>query len=158
MRPVGSARTSRRSDAALKSLDTEFAFEALVDIGPAENQGDTALGRRRMIPITGGRFEGPRISGEVLPGGADWQTIRADGVTVIEAIYALKARDGAVIAVRNLGLVAPVEGDPPYVRSSPTFDAPQGPHDWLNRNVFVGAIAVENRERTQVRITVFRVI
>lgn len=139
-------------------LNTEFAFEALVDIAPAQNQGDTALGRRRMIPITGGRFEGPRIAGEVVPGGADWQTIRADGVTVIEAIYALKTDDGAVIAVRNLGLVAPVEGGAPYVRSTPSFDAPQGPHDWLNRNVFVGTIAVANPQRTQVRITVFRVI
>jgi hypothetical protein len=43
------------------------------------------------------------------------------------------------------------------VRTTPTFDAPQGPHDWLNRHIFVGTIAVANRERTQVRITVFQV-
>lgn len=139
-------------------LTTELAFEALVDIGAPVAMGETALGRRRMIPITGGTFKGPRIEGVVVAGGADWQTVRADGVTVVEAIYAIRASDGAVIAVRNLGLVAPVEGGSPYVRTTPTFDAPQGPHDWLNRNVFAGAIQVANPERTQVRITVFRVI
>ena len=142
----------------MDALATELAFEALVDIGPPAAIGETALGRRRMIPITGGTFKGPRIEGEVVPGGADWQTVRADGVTVVEAIYALKASDGAVIAVHNLGIVAPIEGGPPYVRTTPTFDAPQGPHDWLNRNVFVGTIAVANPERTRVRISVFRVI
>lgn len=142
----------------LDNLTTEFAFEALVDIAAPLSLGDTALGRRRMIPITGGTFEGPRISGEVVPGGADWQTVRADGVTLVEAIYALKTADGATIAVRNLGVVAPVEGALPYVRTTPTFDAPIGPHDWLNRNVFVGTIGVANAERTRVRIRVFRVV
>jgi hypothetical protein len=139
-------------------LTTELAFEALVDIGAPAAIGETALGRRRMIPITGGTFKGPRIEGEVVPGGADWQTVRADGVTVVEAIYALKASDGAVIAVRNLGIVAPIDGGAPYVRTTPSFDAPQGPHEWLNRNVFVGTIAVANAERTRVRISVYRVI
>ena len=50
-----------------------FVFEALVDIAPAVVQGETASGVRRFIPITGGRLEGPELSGEVLPGGADWQ-------------------------------------------------------------------------------------
>lgn len=141
----------------MDNLVTEFAFEALVGIAPPTPMGATALGRRRFIGITGGAFKGPRIEGEVIPGGADWQTVRADGVTVIEAIYALKTSDGAVIAVRNLGLVAPVDGGPPYVRTTPSFDAPQGPHDWLNRSIFVGTIGVAEGG-TAVRITVFRVV
>jgi hypothetical protein len=87
----------------LDPLLTEFAFEALVNIAKPLDLGQTALGRRRAIPITGGTFKGPRIEGDVAPGGYDWQTIRADGVTVLEAIYALKVSDGTVIAVRNLG-------------------------------------------------------
>lgn len=91
----------------MDNLTAEFAFEALVFIDPATKLGDTALGKRRFIGITGGTFKGPRIEGEVIAGGADWQTVRADGVTVIEAIYALRTSDGAVIAVRNLGLISP---------------------------------------------------
>lgn len=139
-------------------LITELAFEALVDIAAPMTLGQTPLGKRRMIPITGGTFEGPRIRGEVVPGGADWQTLRPDGATVIEAIYAIRTDDGAVIAVRNLGLTVPAEGAAPYVRTNPTFDAPAGPHDWLNKNVFVGTITIANAARTQVRISVFRVV
>ena len=141
----------------MDNLTTELAFEALVSIGPAVRVGETATGKRRFIPITGGTFQGPRIEGEVIPGGADWQTVRADGVTVVDAIYAIKATDGAVITVRNLGLVAPAEGGFPYVRTTPVFDAPQGPHDWLNKSIFVGAIGLVEGGGA-VRITVFRVV
>lgn len=141
----------------MDNLTTEFAFEALVSIAPAVRQGDTATGKRRFIGITGGTFKGPRIEGQVIPGGADWQTVRADGVTVIEAIYALKTSDGAVIAVRNLGLVSPTEDGGRYVRTNPSFDAPQGPHDWLNRSIFVGTIGVADGGGA-VRIGVYRVV
>ncbi|WP_309645658.1 DUF3237 family protein [Phenylobacterium sp.] len=141
----------------MQPLATELAFEALVSIGTPLDMGQTATGKRRVIPITGRTFEGPKISGDVLAGGADWQTVRADGCAVVEAIYALEASDGAVIAVRNLGLVAPLGGGAPYVRTAPSFDAPAGPHDWLNRNIFVGTIGrVEGGGA--VRITVYRVI
>lgn len=141
----------------MDNLTTEFAFEALVSIDAATRIGDTALGKRRFIGITGGTFKGPRIEGEVIPGGADWQTVRADGVTVIEAIYALKTSDGAVIAVRNLGLVSPTPEGGRYVRTNPTFDAPQGPHDWLNKSIFVGTIGVADGGKA-VRIGVYRVV
>ena len=141
----------------MDNLTTEFAFEALVSIDAATKIGDTALGKRRFIGITGGSFKGPRIEGEVIPGGADWQTVRADGVTVIEAIYALRTTDGAVIAVRNLGLVAPTQDGGRYVRTNPTFDAPQGPHDWLNKSIFVGTIGVADSGKA-VRIGVYRVV
>ena len=141
----------------MDNLTAEFAFEALVSIDAATKIGDTALGKRRFIGITGGTFKGPRIEGEVIAGGADWQTVRADGVTVIEAIYALKTADGAVIAVRNLGLVSPTEDGGRYVRTNPTFDAPQGPHDWLNKSIFVGTIGVADGGNA-VRIGVYRVV
>jgi len=133
-----------------------FVFEALVDIAPAVLQGETAAGIRRFIPITGGRVTGPDLSGEVLAGGADWQTLRPDGCTEIEAIYAIRAADGAVISVRNRGLVAPVEGGSPYVRTVAHFDAPKGAHDWLNRALFVGTLSVANAERTAVRVRIFQ--
>ena len=69
----------------------------------AQELGATPLGRRRVIPITGGRFSGERLSGRVLPGGADWQVIRADGVADLDARYTLETADGALIYVRNKG-------------------------------------------------------
>ena len=66
--------------------------------------GDTPLGLRRIIPITGGRVEGARFSGEELPGGADWQIVRADGGAVLEARYTVRTPDGALVYVRNIGL------------------------------------------------------
>ena len=61
-------------------------------------------GQRRHIPILGGTFEGPLLRGEILAGGADWQVTRSDGVLVLDAIYAMRTDDGAVIQVRNRGM------------------------------------------------------
>jgi hypothetical protein len=53
----------------------EFALELRVSIGPVFQLGWNSCGLRRTVPITGGTFRGPRISGRVLPGGADWQFV-----------------------------------------------------------------------------------
>ena len=55
---------------------TEFVWEALVEIAPTQLLGEGPLGERRIVPITGGHFAGPRIRGRVLPGGAE---VRGDG-------------------------------------------------------------------------------
>jgi hypothetical protein len=82
----------------------ERLCRAIVEIAEPLVVGDTPLGRRRIIPITGGRVDGPRLQGVVLPGGADWQIVRADGGAVLEARYTIRAVDGALIYVRNIGL------------------------------------------------------
>jgi hypothetical protein len=56
----------------MDAITAEFALEALIDIAAPLNLGDTALGRRRASPITGGTFNWPRMAGEVVPGGAHW--------------------------------------------------------------------------------------
>ena len=61
----------------------------------------TGLGRRRIVPITGGRFEGPELRGRVMPGGADRQLVRRDGAVNLDATYELQTDDGVVISVRN---------------------------------------------------------
>ena len=145
------------SEAPANTPALEFALEVHVTIGAALRLGDTSAGKRRTIPITGGTFKGPRLEGEVVPGGADWQIVRGDGCTTLEAIYTLRAADGTLIRVRNLGLVAPDGEGSAYVRTAPTFDAPQGPHDWLNRNLFVSTLNVANPERTAVVLRMYRV-
>lgn len=104
-----------------------------------------------MIPITGGRFTGERLSGRVLPGGADWQVIRADGVADLDARYTLETGDGALIYVRNKGyrhgpdevmkrLAAGEAVDPTlyYMRTTPWFETGDSRYAWLNRIVCVG--------------------
>ena len=86
------------------TLALDFAFVARVTVAPPLELGATPSGRRRIIAITGGTVEGPRLTGVVLPGGADWQTIRGDGVAELKARYTLKAEDGGLIAVVNRGL------------------------------------------------------
>jgi hypothetical protein len=138
------------------------------DVGPIRDLGATPHGRRRIVPILGGRVTGARLEADVVPGGADWQYVRADGVVELEARYSMLTRDGVEIAVVNLGLRrAPPEimqrlsrgeaVDPAlvYCRTVPTFEAPAGPYDWLNRSVFLATAA---RLPDKVQITVFEVL
>ena len=137
-------------------------------VGPIRDLGATPRGRRRIIPILGGTVQGPRLEAEVLPGGADWQYVRDDGVVELVARYSIRTTAGVEIVVVNRGLrraapevmerMARGEAVDPalvYCRTTPQFEAPAGPYGWLNRSVFVG-----NAERMPdtVRIEVFEVM
>ena len=126
-------------------LQIRVALEAIRDLG------DTPVGRRRIIGITGGTFSGARLSGRVLPGGADWQVIRADGTAWLDARYTLETADGALIYVNNLGyrhgpkavverLARGEDVDPAlyYMRTTPWFETSAPAYAWLNRIVCVG--------------------
>lgn len=129
----------------------EPLYRACFEIAPRVVLGSDASGTRIKIPITGGTFEGDRLSGEVLPGGADWQLVRRDGLVEIDARYVFKTRDGARIAVQNVGVFhAPPDvmqrllrrEDPPpslyYMRTRPTFQTASPAYAWLERLVSVG--------------------
>jgi hypothetical protein len=105
---------------------------------------------RRMIPIVGGEVLGPRIRGKVLPGGADFQIMRADGVTDLHARYVIKIEAGQLIYVENSGVrYGPPElmeklrrgeaVDPAliYFRTTPRFETAVPGYEWLMRNLFV---------------------
>src|SRR6202042_3535611 len=66
--------------------------------------GDVPEGKRRVVPVTGGTFAGPRLRGTLVPGGADWQYLRPDGVMIVEAQYLLRTDDGVIIQVNNRGM------------------------------------------------------
>src|SRR5262245_46727667 len=83
-------------------LDGQFLLKASVTLGPAREAGPGPSGYRRVIPITGGSFEGPMLRGSVLPG-EDRQMLRSDGVLEVVARYALQTDDGTVLLVTNRG-------------------------------------------------------
>ncbi|MBN1239889.1 MAG: DUF3237 family protein [Gammaproteobacteria bacterium] len=148
--------------AGVEPPQTELVLEAYVTIGDAVEVGVSDHGTRRFIPITGGRFVGRGLSGRVMPGGADWQLERADGVLELYALYSLETDDGDVIVVENEGIasaIAPADGEPAqrYLRTSPRFHAPQGEHDWLNKGIFVGSVTPDE-EGGAVVIRVFHVL
>jgi hypothetical protein len=149
-------------------LKLQALFKADIELAPAQELGAGPLGRRRIIAITGGRFFGERLSGRVLPGGADWQVIRADGVAELDARYTLETADGALVYVRNHGyrhgpadvlkrLAAGENIDPAryYMRTTPLFETGDERYAWLNRIVCVASGA---RRPAAVELEVFEVL
>jgi hypothetical protein len=119
----------------------EFAFEERVTLSPAVVLGQTALGRRQYIPITGGTVVGPKLNGRVVPGGFDFQlTYSASNCTQLSADYFLEAEDGTAIHVFNEGLVCPA-GERTIFR--PKLEAPKGAHEWMTRATFVATLELE---------------
>jgi hypothetical protein len=142
-------------------------LKAEIALAPPQELGDTPQGRRRIIGITGGRFSGERLSGRVLPGGADWQLVRADGVANLDARYTLETGDGALIYVRNRGyrhgpaevltrLARAEDVDPAlyYMRTTPSFETGDARYAWLNRIV---CVATGARRPAAVELEVFEI-
>jgi hypothetical protein len=147
------------------SLRLLYTSSVMVD--PPVIVGGTPHGERRIIPIQGGSFAGPRLSGKILPGGADWQVIRTDGVAELEARYTLETDDGALIYVLNqgvrsgskevMGRLARGEKVHPseyYFRTRPVFETGAPKYQWLHRIV---AVATGERLPNEVIITVYEV-
>lgn len=135
-----------------------LAYEAEVDIAPRQELGAGPGGARFLVPILGGRFQGPMgLQGVVLPGGADRQLLRPDGVKELDALYEMQTDDGAVITVRNRVLVDESRMPQRYARSTVHLRAPEGPHAWLNRRVFVGSLQSLRPQRDAVRIRAYLV-
>ena len=147
----------------------EFAFRMRLQIGAPLDQGAWDGERRRIMPIAGGTFDGPRFSGTILAGGADWQSVRlTDGVAQIHARYTLRHEDGTLVSVVDRGvrrgppavmarLAAGEAVDPSlyYFRTTPRFQVQDGPHRWLAENAFVGR---GNRRPDGVELEIFRLL
>lgn len=121
----------------------EFVFEELVTLAPAVVQGETDLGQRQFIPITGGTVAGPKMKGIVMPGGWDYQLRLASGCSSLHADYFLRAEDGTVIHVTNEAFNCPGEGSE-RMWTRPKFEAPKGSaYEWLTRGTFVASLEVQ---------------
>jgi hypothetical protein len=137
-------------------------------LGDIQMLGKTPYGERRIIDIQGGTVEGERLKGTVLPGGADWQIVRDDGVVHLTARYTIKADTGGLILVNAEGyrhgppevmarLARDETVDPSlyYFRTFMRFETSDPAAAWLNRILAIGYGARANK---QVRIEAFEVL
>ena len=124
-------------------------------VGPPLDVGEVAAGRRRIVPLTGGVFTGPRISGTLVPGAsADWQIVQPDGTALGDIRYVLQTDGGALLYVQSRGVrhgsaevlarlgrgedVDPAE----YTfRTSTQIEAAAPDLDWLNKGIFISVAA-----------------
>lgn len=108
----------------------EPAFLVEVRLGPLEDHGMTRAGHRRVIPILGGTVSGA-IDAEILPGGADWQVVRADGAVEVEARYSARTAGGSLVLLHASG----VRSGPPEVLAALLRAEPVDPADYYFRTV-----------------------
>lgn len=143
-------------------------FRIRADLADILSFGRTPQGERRVINILGGEVCGPKLEGRILPGGADWQIIRADGAADIQARYSIETKRGARILVTSEGLRhgppdvmaklargEPIDPSLYYFRTVMRFETSDREADWLNR---ILALARGAREMKAVRLDVYEVL
>jgi hypothetical protein len=148
------------SRAPIFSIRCELAN--ILDLGPAP------FGHRRVVNLLGGTVSGAKLNGRVLPGGADWQIVAADGALDIHARYTIETDAGALIQVDSKGL----RHGPPnvlarlgrgedidpslyYFRTAMRFETAHPSTDWMNR---ILALAKGARQKNAVKLDVFEVL
>jgi hypothetical protein len=150
------------------ALQTKYVLSLAIKVGAPIVAGDFGYGVRRIVPILGGDVRGEGIKGSIFPHGADFQTIRPNGLTELEAKYAFKMDDGAIVYIENIGIrfgpkqlldrIAKGEIVDPaliYFRSVPKFETGAENYRWLMENLFVGVGA---RYPDRVEIDVHQVL
>lgn len=113
--------------------------------------GDTPQGLRKIVPVVGGTLEGPRLDGDILPGGGDWARTTPDGVLHLDVRLTMQTRDGALIYIYYIGIrhgpdhviQAMARGDPfdpneVYFRILPRFETADKRYKWLNKVLCIG--------------------
>jgi hypothetical protein len=120
-------------------------------LGETLDLGDTAQGRRRIVPLEGGTFTGPQLSGTLLPGAsADWQIVLPDGTALGDIRYTLRTeggdllyvqsqgvRHGSVEVLARLGRGEDVDAADYTFRTATRIETAAPGLDWLNKGIFI---------------------
>lgn len=140
---------------------SRLVWHAAVNIGERQALGRGPLGERFIVPIAGGSFWSepayPGLHGTILPGGADRQLLRSDGIKELDALYEMQVHDGTTLTVHNRVLIDE-SVEPRYARSTLRVTVPLGPWGWLNRRVLVGTLQPLRPEAQAVLVRVFELL
>lgn len=152
--------TSARSAEPPAGPRSVLVYTATALLEERVSHGKTPYGERFRIPIIGGTFEGPDIRGRIVPGGADWQLLRADGYLELLADYYMETDDKVQIKVSNRGLIQTVPGPDGgrYAMTTPRFEAPMGKYGWLNQLIFAGTVAPGEGKVPSVRLAIYKLV
>jgi Protein of unknown function (DUF3237) len=143
-------QVAQTSDAS--ALRSRLLFTIRITLHPTQELGVTPLGQRRIYPVSGGAFEGPRLRGSVRPeAGGDWLLLRSDGVFQQDVRMTLQTDDGALIYMSYSGVrhasadvsekLARGENIDPseyYLRTAPFFETAAPSYSWINSIVSIG--------------------
>jgi hypothetical protein len=135
----------------LKAVRTRPLFVMRLDVRKLQIVGAAPGSYRRVGVIFGGTFEGERLSGEVLEGGSDWQTVRGDGATTLDVRLILKTSDDVLFSMVYRGIRhgppdiieridkgEVVDPSTHYFRIAPLFETASPKYDWINRILAIG--------------------
>jgi len=145
-------------DASPRAPSLQFVFEETVQLGSWMKFGDTPLGSRTLVPITGGTIQGPVLRGRILPGGWDWQLATAGGCRQFRAAYSIETDDHVRIRVDNRAKICPdKESTVEDLFTAPEFEAPLGRYQWLNSGAYIGVLHfVPGGAQPEVTIRIYR--
>lgn len=153
---------------ALPVPDLELIANLTVELARIESIGPGRGGERRIIPIIGGKATGPRLRGDIMNVGADWQTVFKSGLAELDTRYAMKTHDGAIIEICNYGFrhgpahvieaigrgeeVAP---ESYYMRTHAKLETGDERYAWVNKTLFVGSGA---RKKSAVHMALYSIM
>lgn len=134
----------------IAALPVEHLFDMHVNLEPAQPI-TTPVGMRMTFITTGGVIDGPKLQGELLPGGGDWLLVGSDGVGRVDVRATIRTHDDALIHYETRGIIkVPADGlarlaagealgfDETYVWTTPTFETADERYAWLSGLVAVG--------------------
>jgi hypothetical protein len=129
----------------------EHVYSARVNLGAPVDLGASPRGYRLIVPILGGKIDGPGVSGLVCPSGADWILVRPDDVSELDVRAAVATDDGALIYVTIRGYITnqtelvervargeAVPIDDYYFGLTPSYETSDARYAWMMSTVFVG--------------------
>ncbi len=153
----------------MNELQSKLLFTIQISLHPIQDMGMTPHGHRRICPVSGGSFEGPRLRGVILPhAGGDWLLTRADGSFQQDVRMTLQTDDGALILMTYRGVryasvevsakIArgePVDRSEYYLRTAPFFETGSEHYAWLNH---IASVGVGERVPNGAKYEVFQVL
>lgn len=134
----------------LKAPEMSFLCDMELTVEGAHLPGETPIGNRRIIRVTGGKLRGNKLNADVVPGGDDWITVRDDGTIIQDVRILLETEDKALILMTYRGIRTgsrevlnrldqgeDVDPEEYYFRTTPIFETASKKYDWLNQKLFI---------------------